>query len=127
VTLAAANRFNLGLLTRTLDWQQQRHNPTHQQQTQGDHLVEDKTQIYQMLMEIKGSTEGTNALLKSHIENYNRHVLDTATEIVKTNNRVSTLEASQQRQAGFIAGVVAICTAIGSAIAIGVTWLFRGQ
>ena len=89
--------------------------------------MEDKTQIYQMLMEIKGSTEGTNALLKSHIENYNRHVLDTATEIVKTNNRVSTLEASQQRQAGFIAGVVAICTAIGSAIAIGVTWLFRGQ
>jgi hypothetical protein len=82
-----------------------------------------ETELTKMLLDIKGTGDSTNTLLQSHIEAFNRHVEDDA----KLAGRISNLEASQQRQGGFIAGVMAICTAIGSGIALFITWLVRGH
>lgn len=84
--------------------------------------MEDDT-IYKTLLEIKGSTDAANALLTAHVAAFDKHVEEDA----KLSNRITALEASQQRQRGFIAGVMAICTAIGSSTALFITWLARGH
>lgn len=87
----------------------------------------DDNAIYNTLLDIKGTSEATKTLLESHIEAFNKHTEADEKTNVQLSTRITTLETSQQRQAGFIAGVMAICTAIGSGIALLITYLVRSH